>query len=142
MFNPGLQCIDGDVKLGSDGTPFYFKSGKFHPICRRRFNVSVHGARLFCKKLGYDSGVVSSSGFPLEMDAIGVGECLKGDADISSCTGQCSTYDVAGMCPGLSSKCGVGFNGGITINCIGGKNIRTSSCKGKTFLRFVIYWYF
>ena len=83
-------CKHGDVKFGKDGIAMMFVNGSFHPICGHYFwnkPWAVNGAMLFCKKMGYKSGIISQRTVPLSDPAVQVGRCKETDVDVANCTG-------------------------------------------------------
>ena len=53
---------NGDVKLEEDGTPLVFWDSQWIPICGHYFWDNQHGAELFCRKMGFESGLFSGRG--------------------------------------------------------------------------------
>ena len=99
------------------------------PICGHYFWDNNVGADLFCQKLGFSSGVLSSglwtdsdrSEVKLESDAIRIGKCAANDKWLN-CTGGCNDLATGGHCPGNSNaKCSAGDLSGITIECLASK---------------------
>ena len=98
------------------------------PICGHYFWDNNVGADLFCQKLGFSSGVLSSGLYPnqktkikLESDAIRIGKCAANDKWLN-CTGGCNDLATGGHCPGNSNAaCSAGDLSGITIECLASK---------------------
>ena len=132
------QCLNGDVELLSDNTPTFYQNGTFHPICGHYFWDSNQGAQLFCQKLGYTAGKLDTLGKKqsYKQDSIWVGECHPSDTDISACGGGCNTYEVGGLCDGISYNCTAGEYVKMSIICSGGKSSKTSSCSGQYWVSY------
>ena len=114
------DCEYGDVKLENE-IPFIFAGGAFHPICRHWFWDSDHGINLFCKTLGFSSGILTSTGgLPLTQDAMRVGGCADMDTNLTTCSGRCNDMKVGGACSDDGgSACMAGKNAGLTVKCDG-----------------------
>ena len=109
------------MKLESDGKPFYYKNGKFHGICRYDFMGNMNGAKLFCKKLGYDDAAsIEMTDDTYGVDGIRIGECLSEDTDLSACTGKHNWYN--------TEACGPMEQVAISIKC------QKHSCQGQIIL--------
>ena len=115
-------CVDGDVMLSKDHSPMFFKGGRFHPICRASFQLNKFGIELFCKQLGYQSGLITENSLLLVEPAIKIGKCLAGDIDLAECTGGQNVYK-------SSSGCSAGQHTQMKVVCFGGKG-RTHTCGG------------
>ena len=97
------------------------------PICGHYFWDNNVGADLFCQKLGFSSGVLSSglwtdsdrSEVKLESDAIRIGKCAANDKWLN-CTGGCNDLATGGHCWN-NAKCSAGELAGITIECLASK---------------------
>ena len=96
----------------------FFKEGRFHPICKELFADNEVGVELFCKKLGYQAGLITETSLSLLEPAIQVGKCLSNDSDLANCTG------------GGNSKQTGGCANGIKVVCYGGKG-KVHTCGGK-----------
>lgn len=123
-------CSDGDVRLVDHGTPYIFWENQWSPICGHYFWNNQVGAKLFCQKLGYQTGTFSrGSGQTYSMDSFRIGQCNTGDT-WESCTGGCNDYQSGGACSN-GVKCDQTQRVKITIECNGGESIKTTSCGGK-----------
>ena len=116
------ECSNGDVKVGEDGHPMLFWDGKWSPICGHWFWDNHHGAKSFCKKLGYESGKYLRTNEAYEEDAILIGRCRKGES-LEKCTGTMNRYTLD------FRMCRAGEKVAITISCDGVTPL-SSSCKG------------
>ena len=113
------------------GIPYLHDGSSFRPICSHCFHDGVHGAVLFCRKLGYDSGSIIDPEYYFYENVVDVGVCLDTDKDLISCSGV---------------KCHPSWCNGTTrqarkIECTGGieKKLRLScSLKGKQTLGVLI----
>ena len=117
--NSYSPCQDGDVKLQTDGTPFLFKDDRWFPICGHYFWDNNHGAKSFCKQLGYTEGWISETRLTYSEDSIRVGKCEEGEY-LMSCTGDDNSYETGG-------SCSAGNDAGISIECAG-QGERYASC--------------
>ena len=102
------------------------------PICGHYFWDNQEGAKLFCKKLGHNSGNFSGkgSGEIYSIDSFRIGKCNSGDK-WESCSGGCNDYQVGGACSNNPPvKCERDQAVKITIECKGGKSTQISSCTG------------
>ena len=126
------SCKDGDVSLGSDGSPYIFWNGDWSPICGHWFWNDQNGAKSFCKKLGFPDGSLNKEKSEYGEDAIEIGVCRPGEM-IHSCTGGSNEYKKTGWCQaGNAVK--------MTISCVGNTQDSTqSSCEGKMRLYFEMY---
>ena len=127
-------CKDGDVKIGNDDIAMMYKDGALHPICMYGFVDGTNGGNLFCKKLGYDTGSVSSVSVTTTDNAIQVGACQSSDDDIASCTGGvCNTLEVGGTCGTITSPCGPG-NVAMKITCSSASSTFVGKCQDTDIL--------
>ena len=119
--------MNGDVKLEKDGTPKFFWSSEWSPICGHWFWNNHYGAKSFCNKLGYTNGKQYGYGADqtYSEDAIRIGLCSDGQ-NLESCGGSCNDKGVGNGCV----KCAAGEKVKITIRCEGHDQITESSCKG------------
>ena len=129
---------NGDVKLEEDGTPLVYWNYQWMPICGHYFWDNQNGAKLFCKKMGYDSGVLSgrNSGQKYGRDSFRIGKCESGDEWMSSgrggCRGGCNDYQGGGSCRNNgNAKCDKHQAAKFTIKCSGGKKMSTLNSSGK-----------
>ena len=133
-----LVCKDGDVKFeknnfGNPRIAKMFVNGAFHPICGHYFWNNRHGANLFCRKMGYESGILSKRKVPNSRNAVQVGVCKEGDVDVANCTGGfCNTLELGGMC--FNATCKAGVNAAVVIECKGNSE-KTNSCNCKFFVK-------
>lgn len=78
--SPGNAAGPGECVQGTTwGTPLVLKDGSYHPICGREFAGAKHGADVFCRQLGYRSGVVRKPA------AEGPGEYARGALLVEAC---------------------------------------------------------
>ena len=129
--NLGL-CSYGDVKLEEDGTPFVFWGNEWIPICGHYFWDNIYGANLFCRKMGYESGLLSrrGSGEKYGVNSFRMGKCKSGDK-WESCSGGCNDYQSGGTCNNNGrAHCDKDQAVKVSIECIGGDSIKTTSCRG------------
>ena len=108
------------------------------PICGHYFWDNQNGAKLFCKKLGYDSGVLSgrNSGQKYGTDSFRIGKCENGDEWLTSgrggCRGGCNDYQGGGSCRNNNrAKCDKNQAAKFTIKCSRGKKVKSSFSSGK-----------
>ena len=121
-------CVDGDVMLGEDYTPMMFQDGRFRPICQHSFHVNEFGVKLFCKTLGYQSGVITEERLPLAEAAILIGKCLQRDTDLRNCTGG---YNAVKIGNGFKTEyCNEEEQGRMKVICYGGEG-KVHTCKGR-----------
>ena len=119
------SCADGDVLLGKDTVPYYYKEGKFSPICGHGFWNNHYGADAFCQALGFTGGTLSKDRGKYEQDALFIGTCNSFDA-IDRCAGGYNIYKFA-------RTCRVGNNVKIFVACDDNTSGSVlSSCSGKT----------
>ena len=126
---------NGDVKLEEDGTPLVFWDSRWIPICGHYFWDNQNGAELFCRKMGFESGLFSGrgSGQKYEGDSFRIGKCEHGDT-WESCSGGCNDYQRGGSCNNnRNAKCDKNQAVKLTIRCSGGIDIKTSTRSGKKF---------
>ena len=119
------SCAEGDVLLGKDDVPYYYKDGKFSPICGHWFWDDQYGADAFCQALGFTGGTLRKDEGKYQQDAVMIGMCNSFDA-IDRCTGGFNSY-------AFPSNCRVGNNVKLLVACdesIPGSVL--SSCSGKT----------
>ena len=131
MITRYLACTNGDVKLVSSKTPMIFWSGRWAPICRTFFsNIDSSGTELFCKELGYASGVsIIGSNKKYKVDSFFIGKCEETD-EWPNCSGGHNVMEVGGQSEGFS--CTRDQTVGMAIRCNGGVNTTAStSCTGK-----------
>ena len=129
--NLGL-CSYGDVKLEDDGTPFVFWDNEWIPICGHYFWDNIHGANLFCRKMGYASGSLSGrgSGEKYGVNSFRIGKCNSGD-EWESCSGGCNDYQSGGACENNGrAHCDKDQGVKVSIECFGGGSIKATSCRG------------
>ena len=110
-----------------------FWANQWMPICGHAFWDNQEGAKLFCKKMGYESGTFSGrgSGHKYGVDSFRIGKCLSGDK-WESCSGGCNDYQGGGACSVYPpAKCDKDQAVKITIQCSGGDNSHSSSCTGE-----------
>jgi len=114
------SCKDGDVKLMTDGTPLVFWDGQFTPICGHWFWNNNYGATLFCKKLGYESGVKDIVRGKYGVKSVVLGTCREG------------RHSAIEYCTRRHYLCGANDRVSITITCDGVAPAKTeSSCEGE-----------
>ena len=110
---------NGDVKLGTDGTPFIYWDNQWVPICGHFFWDNQEGAKLFCQKMGYMSGQFSGRGSwqKYSTDSFRIGKCNAGD-EWESCSGGCNDYQKGSRCSNNRlAKCDKNQKVKITIKC-------------------------
>ena len=123
---PVDECNDGDVKLEANGTPKFFWSGKWSPICGHWFWNNQEGSKSFCKKLGYGGGTLTKSAGTYLDDAIALGQCNVNE-DLESCSVGCNDKTIGNGC----IDCRAGEKVSIMITCDGlDAGTSDSSCKG------------
>ena len=128
------QCVNGDVKLATDATPFIFWDNIWSPLCGVYFWNNDHGAKAFCQKLGYNDGTKAKKQRKYDVKSFKIGKC-NSDESLLRCTGGCNDYTLGGNCinEGGGTRCDP--NDGqvsITIECKDpGSNPKRSSCDGK-----------
>ena len=105
-----------------ESQPKIFWKGRFVDICGDGFWNSHHGAQLFCKKLGYASGIIEvhSSVAPQPMvDALKVMQCSSESAGLLDCSGSYAVQP--------KRECTQNYY--YKIVCSGGSNAKEASCK-------------
>ena len=120
-----LACKEGDVGFFQN-VPKIFWNGKFIGICGDWIWNNNNGASIFCKKLGYQTGVIrtSSGQGTSTMQSLRIGTCAADDTDLSACTGGHNSYTIV-----EHSKCTTGHT--FEIKCSGGDSPKKVSCEGK-----------
>ena len=105
-----------------------FWNGKFIGICGAGIWNNNNGASIFCKKLGYQTGVIrtSSGQGTSTMQSLRIGICAVGDTDLSACTGGHNSYTIHEH---SNSRCTTGHT--FEIKCSGGDSPKKVSCEGK-----------
>ena len=118
--------MDGDVGFFANSIPKVFWKGEFVEICGDGFWNNHYGAAIFCKKLGYETGVIrkSSGQDTSTVHSLFIGACAASDTDLSACTGGHNTYSVA-----EHSQCTK--RNTYEIECSGGDSPKSLSCEGK-----------
>ena len=122
--------------LAEDNTPMIFRGkdivdiheDRFYPICQAYFAANEYGVKLFCKKLGYQTGNITSLHLDLKDKAVLIGECSSHDSDLRNCTG--SMQMGLGFYKDYSDHCVKGKKSGMKVVCFGG-NGKTHNCGGK-----------
>ena len=114
--------------LSKDNSPMFFKGRRFHPICKASFVSNTFGVELFCKQLGYRSGLITETSLPLVEPAIRVGRCLEVDTELAECTGGGNTMETGGGCSG--NCCEAGQSSRMKVVCFGGEG-KVHTCVGK-----------
>ena len=126
------------MKLEND-EPMIFAHGDFHPICGAGFWNNEHGINIFCKTLGYTSGVLTSTkrSLAVHVDAMRVGQCKSTDTNLTACSSNiCNDMELGGACNNyVASKCMKGEMMRMKIKCNGGEG-KLVSCKGILFCIF------
>ena len=120
--------------LEEDGTPIVFWNNQWMPICGHYFWNNQIGAKLFCKKMGFQSGRFSGrgSGEFYGGNSFRIGQCEQGDT-WGSCSGGCNDYQRGGSCSdNVNATCDDSQAVKITINCSGGNNVEAWSRSGKS----------
>ena len=77
------------MRLTNNKIPEINYNGKWVPICGHWFWNGNHGAKLFCKRLGYASGVITDKRIPLSSDGFRIGDCSGTNNFPDGCTGGC-----------------------------------------------------
>ena len=124
--------IPGDGEL-EGRIPMIFWNGDWFRICSHHFWDNYHGANLFCRKLGYDSGkpIRQRIRKAYRSKSVGfwVGKCQRNDR-WPYCTGRCNKRKLGEFCKtGLfgGPSCNDGKYDLFHINCYGGSGV-ISSC--------------
>ena len=127
------------MKIDADGTPKYYVTNKYVPICGHWFWDNNNGAKSFCQRIGYSNGAVSRTYQAYTEDAIRLGRCSWGE-DIQSCSSGCRDKGIGNGC----SNCAAGQNVGIKISCTGlTTGTEINSCDGKKFGDYFLkFWNF
>jgi hypothetical protein len=123
-------CTDGDVRVspgttigaGKDMYPEVSYMGRWYPICGHYFWDNSHGATMFCKQLGFRSGVLGKRGANFNIDAMPVGKCRPGQ-HFNQCNAGGHAWGNFNYRGGWCKK-GRQYGGrgvGVAIKCIGGK---------------------
>ena len=120
------------MKLAEDNTPMMFRGknfidvhrDSFYPICKASFAGNDFGVKLFCKKLGYETGMINERRVPLKDNAVLIGLCSSHDTDLSSCSGS---MELGGGCS--SNCCEKGKTSGMKVICSGGQG-KSHNCGG------------
>ena len=121
----------GSVRLKYKKYPEIFLEGLWAPICGHYFWDNNNGATLFCKKLGFDHGVVrlpKGINKILTNDAVRIGTCVETDDNLVNCSGGCNDLAIGGHCLTDNQRsCSSGQEANIEIECFKGKcNVYTS----------------
>ena len=101
-----------------------FWQGEFLAICGDGFWENSHGASLFCKKLGHDSGYLTQS---KEQSGSGqtslfVGRCRETDRSLVACSGGFNSLTTHPF-----KDCTAA--GDYKMVCLGGTGVTNASCK-------------
>lgn len=90
------DCISGDVKLEPGNIPMIFWNGNWSHLCYHYFWDNDNGAKLFCRKLGYESGEKPILHRRNKVkNSFSIGSCNEGDA-WPYCKGGCNARKVGG----------------------------------------------
>lgn len=131
------ECKDGDVAVsknsplaaGVEMWPEVFFDGKFHPICGHYFWDNNHGAKMFCKKLGFSYGGRMHRRNKFEVDSMPVGKCGRRAAargDLAKCHAGGNAWGNFGY---RRSWCGKGKRIGVSVICAGNFAINNKDKK-------------
>ena len=102
----------------NDKDPEILWNGKWTPICGHYFWDNNNGAKLFCKKRGFENGVVKNTRSRLTNDAIRIGKCLDSDTNLENCSGGCNDLLVGDRCvDNYWARCRKGNRAKISIDC-------------------------
>ena len=103
-------CKGCTVRLKDKKFPEVLYNGKWSPICGLGFWNTNWGATLFCKELGYSTGIINTKDYedkPLESDGINIGECTSQDNWL-----DCSNKQIP------SSDCAKGNLATVEVECL------------------------
>ena len=103
------------MKLGDDEVAEIFHNGTWTPICGHYFWDNSNGAKLFCQKLGYQSGQIDDRRISLPRDGIRIGKCNQRDI-WPNCSENCNDKSIGGSNL-ICGDCRSGAKAGIKINC-------------------------
>jgi len=124
------QVMDhnGEILEDEEFTPWILYDSEWYPICGHWMWDNNAAATLFCKKLGFDAGVVNKRMNKFSKDAMPVGACGKGETDLTACTAGGNSF---GDFSWGGGTCKVGHKIGIAVSCSGGSSSShtTNSCK-------------
>ena len=125
------------MKIDADGTPKYYVTNKYVPICGHWFWDNNNGAKSICQKLGYSNGALSRTNQAYTEDAVMLGRCKSGE-DAQHCSEDCRRNSGAEKFVGKvfqgCADCTAGQRVGIKISCTGltaGTEIFEKTCRGK-----------
>ena len=68
--------------LDSGNGPLIFFGGKWDYICGHYFHDNNYGAKLVCKKLGYNDGYVRKSEYKYNTGSFYLGKCRSSDSNL------------------------------------------------------------
>ena len=103
------------VRLQNGKYPEVFWNGVWVPICGHWFWDNNFGATLFCKQLGFKSGIIKRNDQQVEADAIRIGRCTTWDNIWLHCSGGRNNLDVGGIFD--SEDCSSGHVEKFEIDC-------------------------
>ena len=100
-----------------------FWHGEFVAICGDVFWDNHHGAELFCRKLGYESGFIQkvAGASTSTLQALQVGKCTDTDTILSECSGD---FNGRSVVPFKDCSKDHTYN----IICSGGTEVSNASC--------------
>ena len=118
------KCVDWDVRLNKDFTPWIYWNSEWHPICANKFcsNDNQYGAVSFCKQLGYESGECHWENVKYTKDALQIGPC-NADEQIKDCGDRGHA---------LTNDCKKDNDVKITITCSGNGGAESTCGANKT----------
>ena len=113
-----IACVNGDVKLETDGTPLVLWDDVWSPICGHYFWDNQIGAEKFCQKMGYGVGQQTGSDNHYSTDAFKIGKCDEADSWDAGCSGGCNDYGLGGSCSNNGrANCAKDDGIAMTITC-------------------------
>jgi len=120
---------DHCVKIDADGTPKYYWTNKYVPICGHWFWDNNNGAKSICQKLGYSNGALSRTNQAYTEDAIMLGRCKSGE-NYQHCSEDCWSH-MFSTPSGVEKFVGKVFQG--CADCTAGQRVGIKiSCTGLT----------
>jgi len=121
-------CGAGEVLKGTSSgqetsasrfVPWVSWNSEWYPICGHFLWDNQNAAIAFCKKLGFQSGVVHAMHGTYSKDAMPVGKCADNSADLTACTHGGNAW---GNLDYRGGWCKAGHGVSVEFECSGGSS--------------------